>query len=215
MRLFKSIFSFLIKLSGWQQLIISTGLISLLIWTTWGTSFALRLRSACGDLSAEYQLAIALDPKYLPLNKRIICSGAPIGQEICPHSECKTVMAAIQLVASKGYPDAMYETGLFCRNGRGTPKNLVYANEWFEKAAQCRLPQAEEIMANIHLEAGHREQAIVYYQRAIDDYTNFNKATSDNWIYFSKQQSSRLSKHLHYIINYPTNKNSNISSNPN
>jgi TPR repeat protein len=71
-------------------------------------------------------------------------------------------------LADRGDPDAQFNLGHAYRLGRGVPRNMTLAEQWYERAARAGHVEAQAMYGLILFQNGRRQEAMPYVQRAAE-----------------------------------------------
>src|SRR5687768_12753221 len=70
-----------------------------------------------------------------------------------------------RLLADRGNADAQFALGHAYRLGRGVPRNLNLAEQWYERAARGGHAEAQAMYGVILFQNGRRQEALPYIER--------------------------------------------------
>ena len=71
-------------------------------------------------------------------------------------------------LADRGDADAQFNLGHAYRLGRGVPRNMTLAEQWYERAARAGHVEAQAMYGLILFQNGRRQEAMPYVQRAAE-----------------------------------------------
>jgi TPR repeat protein len=116
--------------------------------------------------------AAALGAGAAPLLAQSVESGITAWQA----GDYDAAVRAWRPLADRGDEDAQFNLGHAYRLGRGVPRNMQLAEQWYERAARAGHLEAQAMYGLILFQNGRRQEAMPFVQRAATRGRNMSTA---------------------------------------